>query len=81
MHPRNSNLRLQLTPQQGEFLYWELLGLLDYYQQRQPGLEPHDEAALRAAVAQLEAGLRRSEAIAELQLEQLRAITNRERSA
>lgn len=78
MYPRRSSIRLQLSPQQAEFLYWELLGLLDYYQQ--PGghrLEPHEEAALRIAASELELGLTRATAVAELQLEQLRAMTSR----
>jgi hypothetical protein len=82
VYPRTSTIRLQLPPQQAEYLYWELLGLLDHYQQHlTPQLEPQEEAALRSAAVQLEAGLKRAEAIAEHQLQQLRAITNRDRSA
>jgi hypothetical protein len=82
MYPRRSSIRLQLSPQQAEFLYWELLGLLDHYQQTGiHRLEPHEEAALRIAAAELELGLARATAVAELQLEQLRAMTNRSSGA
>lgn len=78
MYPRQSTIRLQLTPQQSEFLYWELLGLLDYYQaDSSPALDPQEESTLRQLATALEAGLKRAEAIADLQLQQLRAITTR----
>jgi len=75
MYPRLSTLSIRLTPQQAETLLWEVLGILDHYKTTGLVLDAQDETALRTAAAQLEAGIKRSEAVAAHQLEQLRALT------
>lgn len=74
MYPRPSAITLRLSAPQAETIYWELLGLIDHYRHRDGDLEPSDEGALLAAISQLEIGIKRAETIAEVQLEQLRAI-------
>jgi hypothetical protein len=74
MYPRTSSVSVKLTPTQAEFIYWELLALLDHYRKSSTPLEPADESAILQATSQLELGLKRAEAVAELQLEQLRSI-------
>lgn len=74
MYPRRCAIRLHLTPQQAEFIYWELAGLLSQYTSEDQEIEPADEAALQYAVSRLETGLEQARSIAELQLQQLRRI-------
>ncbi len=75
MYPRLTTLSIRLSPQQAETLLWEVLGILDHYKTTGLTLEPQDEAALRTAATQLEAGIKRAESVAAHQLEQLRALT------
>jgi hypothetical protein len=77
MYPRPSTVSLKLTAQQAETVFWELLGLLDHYRSLGPALEPTDESALLCAISQLELGIKRAEAVAELQLENLRVIARK----
>lgn len=76
MYPRQTCVTLRLTPSQAEDVYYELLGLIAHYSTTNAAaLDPATETALRLAVAQLEAGLARANALGDLQLQQLRAIT------
>lgn len=78
MHPRLPAIHLRLTASQADLLYYELLGLLEHYRSsRGEVLDDHDEAGLLDAVQQLETGLARSNAVAELQLAHLRAAIHR----
>jgi hypothetical protein len=78
MYPRTTFVQLRLAPDDAEVLYYELLGLLAYYQQDVPHtLEPQAETALRWAANQLEAGLARAQAVGDFQLQQLRAVTSK----
>lgn len=77
MYPRTTYVNLRLTPTQAELVYYELLGLLAYYtESTSPALDSDSETSLRLAVSQLSAGLTRANALGELQLQQLRAITS-----
>lgn len=78
MHPRPTAIHLRLSHGQADFLYYELLGLLnDYCHSSRVTLEDHEEAGLLDTLQQLETGLARSTAVANLQLSQLRAAINR----
>lgn len=79
MYPRPTCISIRLTPAQAEAVYYELLGLLAYYSEpASVDLDADSETSLRLAVAQLDAGLTRANALGELQLQQLRAITSQE---
>ena len=76
MYPRPTSITFRIAPVHAEVLYYELLGLLAYYQEKcSPVLDDDSELALRWAVNQLEAGLARANAIGEFQLDQLRTLT------
>ena len=78
MYPRPTTIHFRIAPAHAEILYYELLGLLAYYQEEaSPDLDDNTEVALRLGINQLEAGLARANAIGEFQLEQLRTITNK----
>ena len=78
MHPRPTAIHLRLSHGQADFLYYELLGQLDHYRNcGHTHLEEHEEAGLLDVLQQLETGLARSTAVANLQLSQLRAAVNR----
>jgi len=72
MYPRPSSVSIRLSAQQAETIYWELLGILEHYRGLKNNLEPDDEGAILSAITQLETGIKRAEAIADSQLEQLR---------
>jgi len=73
--PRQRTITLRLAPTQAETLFWEVLGLLSYYENESHVLEADDEKALRLVVVQLEAALKHCESLASHELELLRAIT------
>lgn len=77
MHSRPTPVLLRLPASQAETIYFELLGLLAHYRDSKTNLEPSDECALLSAVTQLELGIERSQRVAEVQLEQLRAAALR----
>ena len=81
MFNQASTVHLRLPSQQAEFIYFELLGLLAHYKDTATSFDPADECALLSAVTQLELGIRRSKAAADLQLEQLRAAALRKEVA
>jgi hypothetical protein len=72
MYPRPSSVSVRLSAHQAETIYWELLGLLESYRSKDVPLEVDDEGAILSAITQLEVGIKRAEAIADVQLEQLR---------
>lgn len=74
MYPRPSAVNVRLSAPQAEFVFWELLGLLDHYRTTGTHVDPGDEGALLSAISQLEIGVKRAEALADSQLDQLRAI-------
>lgn len=78
MYPRQALITLRLSPSQAEVVYYELLGLIAHYAETAGTLDAEAETALRLAITQLNAGLARANALGELQLEQLRAITSKE---
>ena len=64
---------------QCDWLYHELLGIIEDYTER--GLmEPEEEAAIRQIVNDLEVGLKLARSKAELDLERLRRITSTQTS-
>ena len=77
MYPRPSTVTIKLTAQQAESVFWELLGLLDHYRNLGSSLDASDESSLLCAITQLELGIKRAEAVAETQLESLRAIARK----
>jgi hypothetical protein len=77
MFTQPSSVHLRLQPQQAEFIYCELLGLLAHYKDAGTTLGNGEEHALLSAITQLELGIQRSQAAADLQLEQLRAAALR----
>lgn len=81
MFTQPSTVHLRLQPQQAEFLYFELLGLLAHYNDTRTPLDSSEERALLSAVTQLELGIQRSQAVADVQLEQLRAAALRKEVA
>jgi hypothetical protein len=81
MFTRSSTVSLRLGAQQAEFIYFELLGLLVHYRDAGTTIEPGDERALLSALTQLELGIQRAQAVADVQLEQLRAAALRKEAA
>ena len=81
MFTQPSTVHLRLQPQQAEFIYFELLGLLAHYNDTCTPLDSSEERALLSAVTQLELGIQRSQAVADVQLEQLRAAALRKEAA
>ena len=80
MYPHRTAVRLHLKPAEAEVVYWELIGLLSQYEQDGLTLDPGDESALRSIVDRLEFGLKQAQALADLQLQQLRHVNNRQNS-
>jgi hypothetical protein len=80
MYPHRTTVQLHLRPAEAEIVYWELIGLLSHYEQDGPQLDPADESALRLTANRLEFGLKQAQALADLQLQQLRQLNNREAS-
>lgn len=81
MFTQPSTVHLRLHPQQAEYIYFELLGLLAHYKDSGITVDPSEERALLSTVTQLELGIQRSQAVADTQLEQLRAAALRKEVA
>jgi hypothetical protein len=81
MFPRPSAVHLRLSPPQAETLYFELLGLLAHYRESNTSIEPNDERALLSSITQLELGIQRAQAVAETQLQHMRAAALRQEGA
>lgn len=81
MFNQPSTVHLRLHPRQAEFIYCELLGLLAHYKETGITFGDGEERALLSAVTQLELGIQRAQAAADVQLEQLRAAALRKEVA
>ena len=68
-------ITLRLSVRQADYLYYELLGLLDDYTQRQL-IEPEDEAAIRQVVNDIDVGRKLADAKLQLDLAQLRKLNS-----
>ena len=68
-------ITLRLSVRQADYLYYELLGLLDDYTERQL-IEPEDEAAIRQVVNDIDVGRNLAAAKLQLDLEQLRKLNS-----
>jgi len=66
---------LRLSRMQVDWLYHELLGLVDDYTERGI-MEPEEEAAVRQIIKDCETGLQLATQKQELELKRLRAITS-----
>lgn len=69
-------ITLRLSVRQADYLYYELLGLLDDYTERQL-IEPEDEAAIRQVVNDIDVGRNLADAKLQLDLQQLRKLNSR----
>ena len=68
-------ITLRLSVRQADYLYYELLGLLDDYTERQL-IEPEDEAAIRQVVNDIDVGRKLADAKLQLDLQQLRKLNS-----
>lgn len=74
MYPRPYMIRLDHTPRQAEFLYWELLALQSHYdsQGQVSPLSTDDALTLANTIARLGSELDKAQALADVQLQQLK---------
>ena len=69
-------ITIRLSHTQCDWLYHELLAIIDDYTKREM-MEPEEEVAVRQIVKDLEVGLKLAQSKIELDLERLRRITTR----
>jgi len=83
MYARKMSVNLRLSPRDADFIYYELLALVDHYGPDGDGckLELADESALLLTIGQLGVGLARAKAVGSLQLEQFEKQVDRLRNA
>ena len=74
MYPRPYMIRLDHTPRQAEFLYWELLALQSHYDSLGPSSPLTTDEALTLAntLSRLKSELEKAQALADVQLQQLK---------
>ena len=66
-------ITLRLSVKQADYLYNEILGMVNDYTSRGV-IEPEDEAAIRQVILDIEKGLQLAEATLQSELERLRKI-------
>ena len=69
-------ITIRLSVKQADYLYYEIIGLVDDYTSRGI-MEPEDEAAMRQVILDMEKGLQLAQRTFESELERLRKINRK----